>query len=85
MAKAKDFIDFIKKNKLEDVEFATGYDDSYGLSFDIQLENEDHQVMYQFAQNKKGETYIKEVFFVEEDLFDREITTEEALKLRGLL
>ena len=84
MVKAKEFIDFIEKNKLEDVPFATGYDDSYGLTFEIQLENEDHQIMYSFAQNSLGKTFIQEVFYEGEDAFDRDITTEEALKLRGL-
>lgn len=86
MAKAKEFIDFIEKNKLEDVAFATGYDDNDGLTFEIWLENESHQIMYSFAQNKKAETFIHELFFDfdAEDMSSREITTEEALKLRGL-
>lgn len=88
--KAKEFIDFIKKNKLEDVEFSTGYDNNEGLTFEIYL-GEGHEIMYTFSTIESIKTWIEEIFYVETGNFlgdvephSKEITTEEALKLRGL-
>ena len=87
MTKAIDFINFIKVNKLEDVAFATGYDDNLCLTFQIKLDD-DRTIDYEFAHTGKQETRIR-LFTYKEiddcDLETKELTSEEALKLRGLV
>lgn len=88
MAKAIDLINFIEVNKLENVEFATGYDDNYCLSFEVEID-EKHTISYEFSHKNKQETRIRLFTYIEDakgdlDVEDQKISTEMALKLRGL-
>ncbi len=87
MAKAIDFIEFIRVNKLEDIEFAKGYDDNYCLSFEVVVDDK-HTIDYEFSHKGKQETRIRLFTYFERDedldMETQEISTEVALKLRGL-
>lgn len=85
MVKAIDFINFIKENKLEEVEFAGGYDDNLCLTFSITLD-EEHSIDYEFYQ-KNGTVIIRLFTYIDNDDCDLEttrLTPERALELRGL-
>lgn len=88
MRKAIDFINFIKVNKLEEVEFANGYDDNYCLTFVVKLD-EKHEIMYEFVQKGKQGNKIRLFTYYEDEQGDfnmdeDQLTTDEALKMRGL-
>lgn len=85
MTKAIDFIRFIKENILEEVEFAGGYDDNLCLTFTVVL-NDNQTIDYEFYQ-KDGSSRIRLFTVLDNDDCDLEtkvLTTNEALKLRGL-
>lgn len=84
MTKAINFINFIRKNFLEDVEFAGGYDNNEYLTFTVVL-NDEQSIDYEFF-HKDGTSRIR-LFTVLNDDCDLEtkvLTRSEALKLRGL-
>lgn len=86
MSKAIELINFIKANKLEEVEFATGYDDNYCLSFEIELDD-DHTISYEFSHKGRQETRIRLFTYYHDDdcnMDVEDITSEKALKLRGI-
>ncbi len=85
MTKAINFINFIKENKLEEVEFAGGYDDNLCLTFSVTLD-EEHSIDYEFYQ-KNGTVRIRLFTYIDNDDCDletEEITSKKALELRGL-
>ncbi len=85
MTKAINFINFINENILEEVEFAGGYDDNLCLTFSVVL-NDNQTIDYEFYQ-KDGTSRIRLFTYIDNDDCDLEtkvLTTEEALKLRGL-
>lgn len=78
----KELVNFIKSNKLEEVEIQTLWDDS--LVWSIYLDS-DHEIEYSF--NYDGEHTIKELIYPEDDDFEIDetiITAEQALQMRGL-
>lgn len=87
MAKAIDLINFIKENKLEDVEFADGYDDNYCLSFDVEVDDR-HTISYEFSHKGEQETRIRlftDIYNEDNELIDQEvqeISSKVALELR---
>lgn len=85
MTKAINFINFIKENILDEIEFAGGYDDNECLTFTIVL-NANQTIDYEFYQ-KNGSSRIRLFTVLDNDDCDLEtevLTKEEALKLRGL-
>lgn len=85
MTKAINFINFIRKNFLEDVEFAGGYDDNECLTFTVVL-NDNQTIDYEFYQ-KNGTSRIRLFTVLDNDDCDLEtkaLTRTQALELRGL-
>lgn len=81
--RAIDLINFIKENKLEDVEFPRGYDDNICISFEVKLD-ENRNIDYEFYHQTDEPSRIRLFVYSGDDLESTDITQEEALKLRGL-
>ena len=80
-------INFIKENKLEDVRFPRGYDDSICISFEVELDenrNIDYEFYHQTDEPSRIRLFVYSGDDFGEDLEVKDITQEEALKLRGL-
>ena len=83
--RAIDLINFIKENKLEDVEFPRGYDDNICISFEVELDEDGNRTIdYEFYHQTDEPSRIRLFVHSEDDLESTDITQEEALKLRGL-
>lgn len=81
--RALDLINFIKENKLENENFPKGYDDNICISFEVELD-ENRNIDYEFYHRTDEPSRIRLFTYIGEDLEARDITQEEALRLRGL-
>ena len=83
----KDLVEFIQSNQLEEVEVYTDWLD--GLVFSVFLDKE-HMKEIEYNWNYKTDNTIIFIEWFEEnengdvDHTDRQLTTEEALEMRGL-